>query len=350
MLIKQSILKLISTLVLLILLFRSGNCQDDLKSLPVRIMFYNVENLFDTYNDTLTDDDEFLPDGVRRWNNSRYYKKINSVYKTIVAAGEWSPPAVVAFCEIENRKVLEDLTHETYLSRYPYGIIHVDSPDERGIDVCLIFRKDIVRIIDYQSWIPSDEKRTDFNTRSVLYVKCAIMGDTLHLIMNHWPSRRGGVLAGETRRFSIARMVRNATDSLCLATSGKAKIIIMGDFNSDPDDPAIQALVNPQEPEKRSTGLKLANLAERSSPGIPGTYRYMGVWEMIDQVIVSDRLINCNKGLFTVMGNFRIFAPDFLLRNDSKYPGLTTFSTYKGYRYQGGVSDHLPVLLDLDFR
>jgi endonuclease/exonuclease/phosphatase family metal-dependent hydrolase len=168
--------------------------------------------------------------------------------------------------------------------------------------------------------------------------------------MNHWPSRRGGVLAGETRRLSIARMVRNAADSLCTAMSGKAKIIIMGDFNSDPDDPAIQVLVNLQEPEKRSTELKLVNLAGQRSPGIPGTYRYMGVWEMIDQVIVSDRLINCSKGLFTDTGNFRIFAPDFLLRNDSKYPGLTTFSTYKGYRYQGGFSDHLPVLLDLDFR
>ncbi len=186
-------------------------------------MFYNVENLFDTYNDTLRDDEEFLPGGLRRWNNSRYIKKINSVYKTVIAAGEWSPPAVIAFCEVENRKVLEDLIHKTYLSRYPYGIIHEESPDERGIDVCLIFRKDIVQIIDYRSWIPADEKGQDFNTRSVLYTKCEILGDTLHLIMNHWPSRRGGVLAGETRRLSIAGMVRKAADSLvrCLFRAGQ---------------------------------------------------------------------------------------------------------------------------------
>lgn len=350
MLIKQSIVKMTSTLVLLLLLLKPGNCQDDLKTLPVRIMFYNVENLFDTYNDTLRDDEEFLPGGLRRWNNSRYYKKINSIYKTVLAAGEWSPPAVIAFCEVENRKVLEDLIHKTYLSRYPYGIIHEESPDERGIDVCLIFRKDIVQIIDYRSWIPAGEKKQDFNTRSVLYTKCAILGDTLHLIMNHWPSRRGGVLAGETRRLSIAGMVRKAADSICTASFGLAKIIIMGDFNSDPDDPAIQSLINPQEPEIGSTGLKLTNLVQHKPPGIPGTYRYMGVWEMIDQMIVSDRLLNCSKGLFTDSGNFRIFAPDFLLKNDSKYPGPTTFSTYRGYRYQGGISDHLPVLLDLGFR
>jgi endonuclease/exonuclease/phosphatase family metal-dependent hydrolase len=350
MLIKRRILKMTSTLVLLLLLLKPGNCQDDLKARPVRIMFYNVENLFDTFDDTLRDDDEFLPGGLMRWNSTRYYKKINSVYKTIIAAGEWSPPAIVAFCEVENRKVLEDLIRETYLSRYPYGIIHEESPDERGIDVCFIFRKDIVHIIDYRSWIPIDENRKDYNTRSVLYAKCAILDDTVHLIMNHWPSRRGGVLAGESRRLSIAGMVRNAADSLCTASSGQAKIIIMGDFNSDPDDPAIQALVNPQGPEIKSNELTLANLAEGKSPGIPGTYRYMGVWEMIDQMIVSDQLLNCSKGLFTDFMNFRIFAPDFLLRNDSKYPGRTTFSTYKGYRYQGGISDHLPVLLDLGFR
>jgi hypothetical protein len=115
----------------------------------IRIMFYNVENLFDIYNDPLTDDDEFLPSGVRRWNYKRYSRKINSVYKTIMAAGEWEPPAVVAFCEIENRKVVEYLVNGTYLSKYNYRIIHEDSPDERGIDVCLIYRQGMFFIPDY---------------------------------------------------------------------------------------------------------------------------------------------------------------------------------------------------------
>ena len=118
-------------------------------------MFYNVENLFDIYDDTLKDDNEFLPDGVMRWNFTRYNKKINSLYKTIVAAGEWNPPAIVALCEVENRKVLEDLIYGTYLSKYNYRIIHEESPDQRGIDVCLIYRKDYAEVIDYRYWIPS---------------------------------------------------------------------------------------------------------------------------------------------------------------------------------------------------
>jgi endonuclease/exonuclease/phosphatase family metal-dependent hydrolase len=350
MLFRRSILKLTSTLVLLIYFVKNVDCQEDIRARPVRIMFYNVENLFDTYNDSLKNDEEFLPAGLRRWNSARYNKKISSVYKVIVAAGEWSPPAVVGLCEIENRKVIEDLIYNTNLSRYPYGIIHEESPDERGIDVCLIFRKDIVRVLDYQSWIPEGENRMDFNSRSVLYVKCSIMDDTIHVIINHWPSRRGGVLAGEDKRISIAAMVRRAADSLYTEIPGRAKIIIMGDFNSDPGDPAIQYLVNPEGSVMGSTGLSLTNLAGKKSQRFPGTYRYLGVWEMIDQVIVSDRLINCSQGLFADSAGFRIFAPDFLLRYDSKYPGLTTYSTYKGYRYQGGISDHLPVLLDLGFR
>jgi endonuclease/exonuclease/phosphatase family metal-dependent hydrolase len=350
MLIKGKILKLSSTLVLLFLFLKSINCQDENKVRQVRIMFYNVENFFDTYNDSLKDDNEFLPGGLRRWNRSRYNKKISSVYKTIIAAGEWDPPAIVGFCEIENRRVLEDLIHDTYLSRYPYDIIHEESPDERGIDVCMIFRKDVVHIIDHRSWIPGGEKGRDFNSRSVLYVKCDIIGDTIHIIMNHWPSRRGGVLAGETKRMSISGMVRNAADSIYAESGGKAKIIIMGDFNSDPDDPAIQALINRDSTGTRSTGLSLTDLAGKKRQGIAGTYRYMGVWEMIDQIIVSTQMINCKQGLFIDNAGFRIFAPDFLLRNDPKYPGVTTYSTYRGYRYQGGFSDHLPVLLDLGFR
>jgi predicted extracellular nuclease len=320
--------------------------QERSDSLPLRIMFYNTENMFDTVDDTLTGDDEFLPKGLMRWDQFRYNKKVNSVYKTIVAAGGWNPPAIVGFCEIENRKVLEDLVYGTLLSNYNYGIIHEDSPDTRGIDVCMIFRKDMVRIIDYRSWIPSAIAKNDFHSRSVLYVKCVMMSDTVHVIVNHWPSRRGGVLSGEPLRKEIAAMLRNAVDSLSNISSGISKIIILGDFNCSPDDPVIQVLVNPQI---KGT-LKLMNMAEQFESLNSGTYRYMGTWEMLDQIIVSECLVNSSTGLFTDSKAFRIFKPDFLLQSDAKYPGMTTFSTYRGYRYQGGFSDHLPVLLDIGIR
>ncbi|TFG43428.1 MAG: endonuclease [Bacteroidia bacterium] len=346
MLIEKISLKKACILVLMFLFSGLAYSQEGADTLPVRIMFYNTENLFDTADDSLKDDDEFLPGGMMRWNKTRYDKKINSVYKTIIAAGEWNPPAIVGLCEIENRKVLEDLIYGTSLSNLGYGIIHEESPDPRGIDVCMIFRKDLVRVIDYRSWIPRSVKRDEFHSRSVLYAKCEILGDTMHLILNHWPSRRGGVLAGEPLREEIALMVRDAIDSLQAASQGVLKVIILGDFNCSPDDPLIISLLKPAD----AGDVSLVNLADQRITGIPGTYRYMGTWEMLDQIIVSRGLLISRSGLHADKQNFRIFKPEFLLRNDPKYPGLTTFSTYRGYRYQGGFSDHLPVLLDLGIR
>ena len=236
-------LKAAGPLVLMLMFTVLAYTQVESDSFPVRLMFYNTENLFDTYDDTLKDDDEFLPDGLRRWNRTRYFKKINSVYKTIIAAGEWNPPAIVGLCEIENRKVLEDLVYGTALSNFGYGIVHEESPDPRGIDVCMIFRKDLVRVIDHRAWIPPGVRKDEFHSRSVLYVKCDVLGDTIHLIINHWPSRRGGVLAGEPLREEVAPMVRNAVDSLYNVSGGQLKAIIFGDFNCSTDDPVISSLL-----------------------------------------------------------------------------------------------------------
>jgi predicted extracellular nuclease len=312
---------------------------------PVRIMFYNVENFFDISNDSLTDDNSFLPDGIMRWNAGRYNKKKNSLYKTIIAAGEWEPPAVVALCEIENRKVLQDLINGTNLSKFDYEIVHEESPDRRGIDVCLIYRKKIVKVICYKYWIPDAIKRKDFNTRSVLYTKFLVGHDTIHMIVNHWPSMRGGVLAGENLRLAIASMVREKTDSIMTASTSGGKIIVLGDFNSTPDNQDINLLVSSSD-----SSDYLINLSEKLNDDGIGTYRYMGTWEMIDQVIVSKDLLKSQTGLYTEQNLLRIFRPDFLLKKDPRYPGFSPYSTYKGYKYQGGFSDHLPVIIDLKFR
>jgi len=332
--------KLTGTLFLILLVFVNASAQFDAS--PVRIMFYNVENLFDVNDDPLTEDDEFLPVGLRRWNYSRYKKKISSLYKTIIAAGEWEPPAVIGLCEIENRNVVEDLVYGTNLSKFRYQIIHEDSPDERGIDVCLILREGIMKLIDYQYLNPFTSD-SGFRTRDVLYAKMQIRSDTIHYIVNHWPSRRGGVLAAEAERIKVAEMVRDLADSIC-SGQADAKIIIMGDLNATPDDRATAILTGKRE---KSPGL--VNL----SAGLPessGTYRYRGTWETIDQVMVSEALVRVCTGLCTGPEHFRVFSPDFLLRKDPQYPGYAPFATYSGYRYQGGYSDHLPVLLDLLLR
>ena len=314
-------------LLLLTLLINKGYSQD-VSDQSLRLMFYNVENLFDIYDDSLKDDNEFLPGGLMRWNYTRYNKKISSLYKTIIAAGEWSPPDIVAFCEVENRKVLEDLIYGTYLSKFNFGIVHEESPDQRGIDVCMIYRKDRSEIIHYEYWVPSEISTDDFTSRSVLYVKLSTSLDTLHLIVNHWPSRRGGVLAAESHRKTIAAMVKTRVDSLIESFGAGVKIIIVGDFNCTPYDEVMRLMISSASP-----GSSLVNLSETDASEGMGTYRYMGIWEMIDQVLVSDGLMRCNYGLYADQKSFSVFRPDFLLNRDPRYPGFTPFSTYRGYRY-----------------
>ncbi len=308
-------------------------------------MFYNVENLFDITDDSLRGDNDFLPGGAMKWSSSRYYRKISSIYKTIVAAGSWSPPDIVSFCEVESRQVLEDLAYGTYLAKFDYWIVHEDSPDQRGIDVCLLYRADRLSLIDYSYWTPAGIKKEDFSTRSVLCARFSFRRDTFYIILNHWPSRRGGVLAGESLRGEISAMVREKTDSIIRSNPAGGKVIIAGDFNCTPDDNEIRSLV--EHAKKR---LSLTNLSGDLADKGQGTYRYRGTWEMIDQVIVSEALLSSEKGLFTRSDMLKIFRPEFLLKKDQKYPGLSPFPTYLGYRYQGGFSDHLPVLLDLGFR
>jgi exonuclease III len=331
-------------LILFNLLINRGVCQEIDPSI-YRIMFYNVENLFDIYKDSITDDKEFTSGGLRRWNFTRYNGKINSIYKAIIAAGDWDPPMIVAFCEIENRKVLEDLIYRTNLSRFNYGIIHHDSPDRRGIDVCLIYRKKLTQVISFKYWSPVMPANKVFNSRSVLCATFLIEKDTVNLIVNHWPSRRGGVLASEDYRQEVERMVSEKTDSIILNSKGRSKIIISGDFNCTPDDQAIKTLI-----EKTGSGRALENLSEINYHKSAGTYKYMGRWEMIDQVIVSRKLLQSENGVYTSPDLLQIFQPDFLLKKDPGYPGMTPYATYSGYKYQGGYSDHLPVILDLKVR
>jgi hypothetical protein len=346
MLFKEVLLKLSGTLVLLISCLTFAGSQVRSDSTSVTIMFYNVENAFDIYDDPATDDEEFLPDGLRRWNKTRYNKKIKSIYKTVSAAGGWEPPSVIAFCEIENRRVVEDLINETPLSLYNYGIIHTDSPDPRGIDVCMIYRKEIVKVLGFSTIIPRLEGNEEFHSRNILFVRCSILNESINLLVNHWPSRRGGVLSAESLRRSMADKVKQITDSICGNTAGIQKTIILGDFNCSPDDDLISLLTV----EKVSPGCRFISLTPDIIGRQTGTYRYLGTWESPDQVFVSESLYNCPQGLYASKESCKIFDPDFLLSDDPNYPGKVPFSTFRGFVYQGGFSDHLPVILRLRLR
>lgn len=323
---------------LVIVAMRSEESGSSANLQPVRsfsFLFYNTENLFDFSDDSGIDDAEFNAGGPRGWNYEKYRHKLNSIAKVILSAGEWEPPALVGLCETENRGVVADLIRLTPLSRYDYDIVYTESDDERGIDVGLIFRKDIVEILNFRSIVPetSDGRYT---SRPVLYVKAETGGLPIHLLLNHWPSRRGGVMAGQGVRENLARLVRHVSDSLITAEGPGTAIIIAGDFNCDPSDRAMQIL----------SGGSLVNLSAGLKPGT-GTYRYRGVWQVFDQIIVSAALTEGGSSLSA--GGVLIHSPEFMLADDPVYPGKKPFSTYDGFRYSGGFSDHLPVKVEVRY-
>ncbi len=320
---------------------------DDIRG-EIRIMFYNVENLFDIYDDSLKQDDEFLPEGIKNWDYKRFNDKLSKLYKVIIAVGGWEPPEVIGLCEIENIYILDKLVNDTPLSRFEYGIVHRDSPDPRGIDVALLFLKD--KIIPLQ-WsfhkitFPWDPHK---KTRDILYFKGLVSGnDTLHIFINHWPSRQGGQLETEAYRIFVASILKDRIDSV-FSINKESKIIITGDFNDEPEDRSIAEILSAGFIMDSVESDQLYNLSY-SMPGDKksGTCKYRFNWQIFDQFIVSGALISGPK-LKTSLKNIHIFSADFLLEKDDIYSGIRPYRTYRGYNYTGGFSDHLPVYLDLN--
>ena len=313
-----------------------------------RILFYNVENLFDCFNDSLTLDNEFLPKGARAWTWKKYQKKTLQTAKIIASAGEWEFPDIIALCEIENRFVLDGIFQYRRLSKMNYQIIHRDSPDRRGIDVAFIYRKERFQPIDtlFLPLVYSGKKAS--TTREILYIKGKThTDDTLHFFVNHWPSRWGGQYNSEHKRIAAAKLLRKKIDEI-FQTDTLGKVIIMGDFNDYPDDKSLLKYLKANALERNRKDSLLYNLSKAFGEidGIK-SHKYRGQWGMLDQFIVSGALLNQRGILYCEPNGMSIFAPDYLLEEDQKYKGVKPFRTFIGYKYNGGFSDHLPVILDL---
>jgi len=306
-------------------------------------MFYNVENLFDTRDDSATSDNDFTPAGALHWTNGRLNEKLNRISKVVIAAGEWQPPVIIGLCEIENRQVLNNLVLNTPLSRFNYEIIHFDSPDERGIDVALLYDSRKVRVAG-SSVIPVSNGR--LITRDILHVKSIIESDTCHIFVNHWPSRSSGQLETDSYRMRAAMILRNAVDSL-FRINLTAKIIIMGDFNDDPGEESIVKGLMASSTSEICMPGKLCNLSvsPQKSP-VKGTLKYQGNWNLFDQIIVSGGLL-ADPGIKVIKNSYRIFYTSFMVEADETYNGVRPNRTYLGYRYHGGFSDHLPVTIEI---
>lgn len=328
--------------------FLIGQTDSKKKFLVNTIAFYNVENLFDTINDPKTWDDDRTPKGRDRWTSVIYEKKLKNIAKVIADIGfdlTNQTPSVIGLCEIENRKVLEDLIKTESLIKENYQIIHYDSPDERGIDVAMLFKQNRF-IVSSSKTYPLYLKRKDGSrdyTRDHLLVSGFLDKDPIHFIINHWPSRSGGQMRSEPGRILAGKLNKKIIDSI-LQSNPKANIISMGDFNDNPSDKSIKPILNTIFKKSKIKEGQLFNPMEELYRKGYGSYRYKGKWDMIDQFLLSKNLVDNKNGLFFLKAS--VFNKKYLINPSGKYEGYP-FKSFAGGKFLNGYSDHFPIYLYL---
>lgn len=292
----------------------------------------NCENLFDCTHDSLKNDTEFLPDGTYRWTPFRYWRKLNRVGQTVIACGRdsagWQLPDMVALCEVENDSVMRDLTKRSLLRKARYEYVMTDSPDPRGIDVALMYSPFSFRLVNHRP-VRVTPLPGMLPTRDILYASGLVpSGDTLHVIVAHLPSRRGGEAHSRPYRMQVARQISALADSV-RALSPDAKIIVAGDFNDYAMSRSVQLLAD--------NGLTDISANAQGRHGAHGTYRYQGEWGSLDHIFVS-------RSMLPTVHSCSIVDAEFLIEDDTKYGGVKPRRNYLGPRYMDGFSDHLPLV------
>lgn len=317
---------------------------------PFVAAFYNQENLFDTEDDPLIDDAEFLPGSPKKWTPERYQQKLGNMSKAISQIGNPAGPDIVGLSEVENEKTVKDLANQPSL-KGNYGYVHFDSPDNRGIDVALLYKKSRFQVLNTQKYGVIDPANADFKTRDVLVVTGLVLPtqDTLTVLVNHWPSRRGGNESIYKRKLA-AEVVKHICDSL-MNRFDKDYILIMGDLNDEPNDESVNETLGAKPTPEQTRPGELFNTMYPLKEQGKGSHLYKGNWGMLDHIIISYDLLpqNNKKGISYVMGSATIFKADFLFETDPKYKG-SPLRTYVGDKYLGGYSDHLPVYIYLKLK
>ena len=308
------------------------------------VVSYNVENLFDVKDDPKIPDEEFLPESEKKWDNERYQKKLSDLSRVISEINPKELPEIVGLIEVENRAVLEDLLQTDPLEDQGYAIIHEESPDYRGIDVALIYRKDAFQEILYETLPVVFPDDPEFKTRDILYVTGKIRNKVTHVFVNHWPSRIGGEEKTEPKRILAASVLKAKVDQI-LGADSKARIIIIGDTNDEPINKSLNETLGAKAPD---SGANLVNLMIPDDVAGLGTYFYNGNWNMLDNLVVSESVLK-GKGLKVENRKGYIFREDWMIYTN-KNGDQTPNRTYVGSKYVGGVSDHFPVYLKLIVR
>lgn len=333
---------LITALGLVFLFSCSGERNKSKRNLT--LVFYNVENLFDLEDEPGKSDEEFTPESEKKWNQERYTKKLEDISNVLSSINKNELPEIIGLCEVENEKVLVDLVNTGDLSKGKYKIVHHESPDFRGIDCALIYRPDEFKVINHFPVSVGFIDEPNYVTRDILYVKGKTKNkEELHIFVNHWPSRIGGVAQTEPKRILVATLLKSKIDSVLLENPA-ANIVVMGDMNDEPDNRSLSETLGAQTPGTNSEGL--VNLMFPVDQQEKGSYYYQGNWNMLDNIVVSAGLLD-DKGFQCKEKKGFIFNEEwmeFKNRNGQVSPNRT----YGGPNYYGGVSDHFPVYFKLE--
>jgi hypothetical protein len=313
------------------------------KLIPVCIAFYNVENLFDTIPQSGDADAEFTPGGLNKWNSQRYYEKLDRLAEVISKIGtDLTPdgPAVIGLCEIENESVLLDLVKQPSIAQRNYQIVFIQGRDRR-INNALLYNPRYFSLKNAAS-VPVLMEDTDFRTRNHLVVSGMLMGEEMHFIVNHWPSRSGGERRSAPRRIAAAHVARATVDSL-KSLNVNAKVILMGDFNDDPKDASVAKYLNSAgDKTKLKEGQLFNPYVNLHRMGV-GSLAYRDSWNLFDQVIMTQSLIY-NEGFR--FHEARVFNKPFLRQPTGRFKDYP-FRSYGGGVYLGGYSDHFPAYIFL---
>jgi len=309
--------------------------------------FYNLENLFDTIPSPGVDDLEFTPGGIKKWNGQKYWKKIeNMSFAISKIAKDYCPdgPAVLGVSEIENRSVLEDLVKSPNLMSVGYKIVHYDSPEARGVDVALLYNPKLFKLTSSKAIKFTLPNKPDFKSRDQLLVSGLLVGEPVHIIVCHWPSRRNGEKASRYLREAAAKLSRTITDSLFKADP-KAKIVLMGDLNDDPFNVPVKVIVGARKNQDEVQPQGFFNTLWRTLDKGVGSLGYRGEWNLFDQIIISHEFLGTDRSTLKFW-KAEVFNKDFLIQPEGPYKGYP-WRSFSGDLFIEGFSDHFPTLIYL---
>ncbi len=314
------------------------NKKSTLADTGLRMGFWNLENLFDTIQNQNGDED-FTPYGSNQWNTERYNNKLANLSRVIGAV----QPDILGVCEVENAAVLSDLVKKPIAGK-SYGVVHYNSPDERGIDVALLYDKAKVEIIHSDTFHVNLPNKND-RTRNILQVYCKIKSgnDTIICFVNHWPSRREGEEQSEPNRIAAANTLKTIVDS---HLKQNKNIFITGNFNDNPWDTSIKSVLEAKRAFQSTSGLH--NLSALLNTNEYGTLKHAGKWFLFDQLIVSSSIMNGGNGLRYKIQSTSTFKPEWMQQHGDKYEGYP-LRTFGGKKYLNGYSDHFPVYFDVKY-